>query len=127
MLVTGLSLFDFRSIVGQVSAEHYEGNVIVHQDAHKLSETRFRARLTVKDSRAHGARLSWSGRHIPAASWEAYRDVLAEVFERYPSARVRTAMATYAGKDGFEANYPATAYVNVGSQMQPAYMGELSL
>jgi hypothetical protein len=127
MQVTGLSLTEFYRIVEKVSAETYRGNVIVADDAHELSGNRFVARLKVRDSHAYGARLSWTGRHMPAASWEAYRDVLTELFDRYPEARVRTVMATYRGKDGFEANYPDTAYVNIGSQMQPAYMPELSV
>jgi hypothetical protein len=34
-------------------------------------------------------------------------------------------VAVYRGRAGFEQDYPATAYVNVGSQMQPAHMPEL--
>jgi hypothetical protein len=51
--------------------------------------------------------------------------MLAELFERFPRATVRTALAVYRGKEGFELHFPATAYVNVGSQMQPAYMPSL--
>jgi hypothetical protein len=65
------------------------------------------------------------GRRIPAACWHAYRDVLAALFDQCPAARVRTALAVYRGREGFERHYPATAYVNVGSQMQPAHMPEL--
>jgi hypothetical protein len=54
-----------------------------------------------------------------------YRDGLAELFARYPFARVRTAMAYYKGEEGFLSTYPATAYVNVGSMMNPAYMPDL--
>lgn len=127
MLVTGLDLFTFRQIVAKVSGNEYSGNVIVDDSAHVITDNRFRARLRVKDSREHGARLSWTGRHIPAASWEAYRDVLSAVFEQFPNARVQTSMATYRGREDFESKYPETAYVNVGSIMQPAYMRELSI
>ena len=47
------------------------------------------------------------------------------MFDQCPAARVRTALAVYRGREGFERHYPATAYVNVGSQMQPAHMPEL--
>lgn len=125
MQVTGLSLEDFERIVKEISAVCYDGNVIVEQEAHAQSPRRFTARLRTKSSRGSGARMSWSGRHIPAACWHAYRDVLEALFEEYPQARVRTAMAVYKGKEGFRANYPYTAYKNIGSMMQPAYMPDL--
>lgn len=125
MQITGLSLAQFTEIVDHVSANNYEGNLIVNSDAHSLSDTRFTARLRVKSSRGAGARMSWSGRHIPAACWHAYRDVLQAMFYAYPDARARTAMAVYRGLDGFQELYPETAYKNIGSQMFPAYMPEL--
>lgn len=125
MLVTGLPLDKFREITDRVSAEKYSGNVVVHHDAHPLSGNRFRGRLWVQSSRGPGARRSWSGRRMPAACWHAYRDVLMAVFDEYPNARVQTGMATYRGRDGFMSAYPGTAYTNVGSMMQPAYMPDL--
>lgn len=127
MEIKGVTLDQFRHIVAVVSDREYDGNVIVHPDSHKVSNNRIRARLTVKSSYEHGARMSWSGRHIRAASWHAYRDVLAELFDRYPDAIVRTAMATYKGAEGFAENYPETAYKNVGSIMSPVTMPELSI
>lgn len=127
MLVTGLSLETFRDIVTYVSNRDYNGNVIVQRDAYEMSPNRFRARLRVTDSHEHGARMSWSGRHMPAASWEAYRDVLQVLFDKYPNARVQTAHAVYRGREGFERDYPETAWVNVGSLFQPAYLRELSI
>ena len=125
MQITGLSLDSFTAIVKEISDACYGGNVIVHQDAHSLSPTRFVARLRVKDSHGPGARMSWSGRHIPATCWHAYRDVLEAMFLAYPNARAVTMMATYKGLAGFREHYPDTAYKNVGSMMQPAYMPEL--
>lgn len=125
MQITGLSLAQFTAIVNEISTVCYDGNVIVHQDAHALSDNRFVARLRVKDSRGSGARTSWSGRHTPSTCWHAYRDVMEAMFVAYPNARARTLLATYRGLDGFRETYPATAYVNIGSQFQPAYMPEL--
>jgi hypothetical protein len=84
-----------------------------------------RGRVLPVTSRSEGARRSWTGRRVPAVCWHAYRDVLAALFEQRPEATVRTALAVYRGREGFEACYPETAYRNVGSQMQPAYMPEL--
>jgi len=127
VLVTGLTLADFTRITAEISDTVYDGNVIVHGDAHALSGNRFRARLRVKNSYGQGARTSSSylRRHTPAACWHAYRDVLEAVFAEYPDARVQTSMATYKGRDGFRDKYSDTAYVNIGSQMYPACMPEL--
>jgi hypothetical protein len=127
MKITGVTLDQFRDLVTDVSNALYNGNVRVHQDAHPISGRTIRARLDVHDSHRHGARTSLSGRHTPAASWEAYRDVLAELFARYPTAKVITGIATYHGVEGFNANYPATAYRNVGSPLYPVTMPELSI
>lgn len=124
MQMRGLALADFERIIKQVSADSYAGNVAVADDAHEGGRL-VTARLRVLESRGDGARRSWTGRRIPAACWHAYRDVLAALFEEYPRASVRTAMAVYRGREGFEQHYPATADRNVGSQMQPAYMPDL--
>jgi hypothetical protein len=49
----------------------------------------------------------------------------AVLFDQRPAATVRTALAVYRGREGFERDYPSTAYTNVGSEMQPAYMPSL--
>jgi len=102
----------------------YDGNLVVTADSYQ-SGSLVRARVGVLSSREPGARRSWSGGRIPSACWHAYRDVLAALFDQRPAARVRTALAVYRGREGFERDYPATAYRNVGSAMQPAYMPEL--
>jgi hypothetical protein len=124
MDIRGLSLEDFQAIVAYVSKGDYDGNLVVERHAHGHAQ-RLAARLWATDGYGPGARTSWTGRHAHAACWHAYRDVLAELFERFPKATVRTALAVYRGREGFEQHYPATAYVNVGSQMQPVHMPEL--
>jgi hypothetical protein len=125
MDIRGLGLEDFQAIVAYVSKGEYDGNVVVERNAHATGGRSCAARLWATDGYGPGARTSWTGRHAHAACWHAYRDVLAELFERFPKATVRTALAVYRGREGFERHYPATAYVNVGSQMQPAHMPEL--
>lgn len=117
---------EFDQVVREVSDALYDGNVITSSDAH-VRGTTYVARLSVRDSHARGARTSWSGRHGPWASWEAHRDVLRAFFERYPDRIIKTAFATYRGLDGFLAEYPATAYKNVGSMMSPATMPDLTV
>jgi hypothetical protein len=126
MQIRGLTLAQFTEITHIVSEIDYGGNVIVHQDAQQYPSY-VQARLAVKDSYAYGARTSWTGRHTRSASWEAYRDVLLSLFNVFPNARVKTAMARYEGINGFLDNYPSTAYINVGSMAQPCYMPGLSV
>lgn len=128
MEIKGVPLDDFRAIVDHVSRTMYGGNLITHKDAkdlHGVRTPRIRARVGVLSSRAPGARRSWTGRRMPAACWHAYRDVLAELFHRFPAAVVRTGMEKYDGAAGFLANYPQTGRRNIGSAFQPATMPEL--
>lgn len=126
MEIRNITLDELKSATAKISAR-YDGNIIVHQDAHSTGARSQSCvgRLAVVSSRAPGARRSWSGRRMPAACWHAYRDVLAELFSVNPGAVIVTTMARYDGVDGFLRNYPPTADVNVGSMIAPAYMPEL--
>lgn len=146
MQITGVSLEDFQAIVEKVSAEQYQGNLIVHPDSrdlHGKRAPRIQGRVTVKSigyreglpvsETLPGVRRSSSNfsvnaegyaRRVHAACWHAYRDVLTELFERYPDARVSTAFAKYNGKAGFLAEYPDTAYRNIGSMVYPVYASD---
>ena len=125
MLVTGLSLDQFRELVETVSTDNYDGNVIVQQDAYALSKNRFRAQIRCKSGRGSGARTTTSGRHMPIACWHAYRDVIAWIFRMNPNARVQTSLAIYRGSDDFQVKYLPTGRVNVGSMVEPVTMPEL--
>jgi hypothetical protein len=57
--------------------------------------------------------------------WHGYRDVLIEVFNINPAARVYTAMAKYRGKESFYREYPQTGHRNVGAPIAPVTMPEL--
>ena len=105
----------------------YDGHLIVHQDAHPLGVNGygFRGRVMADASRVPGSRHSWSGRATRAACWHAYRDAIRAVLTEYPNATVKTAMARYEGLDGFESTYPGTAFINIGSMMQPTNMPDL--
>ena len=109
-----------------VSQNQYGGNVIL-KDYSVISAHKVRFTLRTKDSRAHGSRMSCNGRHMPAASWEAFRDALMAIFERFPNARISTSLAVYNGMAGFLEEYPKTAYKNIGSQFNPCTMPELSI
>lgn len=89
-------------------------------------------RLNVKSSHGPGHRVTavsaYAGgksRRLRAACWHVWRDFLTELFAIEPTAVVRTALATYQGKDGFEENFPETYFKNAGSLAFPQYYGSL--
>ena len=129
MIVSGLSAAAVESIVRSVSAHEYGGNVVVESIADKSSSRtpRCSVKIGTLDSRAHGSRTTASGRHGRYASWQAFRDILAAIFDQNPAATVRTGIATYKGRDGFEQTFPGTYYRNAGSLYSPAFFGDLSV
>lgn len=117
---------ELEVIIQEVSKESYGGNVIL-KDWSIISAHKVRFTLRTKNSRAFGSRTSWNGKHTPAASWEAFRDVLALIFARFPNARIQTSLAIYKGKEGFLEEYPKTAHKNIGSQMAPCTMPDCTV
>jgi hypothetical protein len=107
----------WRAIIAKVSHERYEGNLTENPHSAGMG-------LYTHDSHGPGARRSHSGRRMRVACWHAWRDVLAELFEQYPEATVRTALATYKGKGGFEDWFEMTGATNIGSFMEPLRMDE---
>lgn len=93
------------------------GNVYVAITWVKGSRVSFTIRT--RYSKKHGSRTSASGRHMPKASWEAHRDVMLALFEVWPEATLRTAHATYRGRQNFLDTFEATGNHNVGSQFHP--------
>lgn len=123
--IRGVPLDVFNTITIDVSQARYAGNLMVASGAHSAGRREIVARLRVADGRGPGARTSARGRHGPYACWHAYRDVLREVFERFPQAGVRTMLEKYAGADEFADRYPATGERNIGSEFNPACLPAL--
>jgi hypothetical protein len=125
MRLRNVSLSDFQSSVDRVNAQ-YGGNLHVHDDAHQTGSRVITTvgRLDVLDSRSAGARTSWSGRHVKAACWHAFRDVVRDILAHNPDAVITTTLARYDAST-FEDTYPATGHQNIGSMMSPAYMPDL--
>jgi hypothetical protein len=123
MIVTGVQAHEIEQIVELVSKDQYNGSIEL-KSLNTLSRNRASFTIRARDSRAHGARRSWQGRRTIAACWHAHWDVLAKLFEKYPHATVKTALATYTAET-FERRALHTAEINIGSMMQPAYMTEL--
>lgn len=126
MRVKGLNSYEVIEIVDRMSADHYDGNVIIREVTDRSTSRTHHATFTirVRDSRGPGARRSWQGRRTPSACWHAHWHLMDYLFARYPAAVVRTALATYTA-DTWRARAEGTRWLNVGSMMQPAYATEL--
>jgi hypothetical protein len=125
--VTGISADRARCIVAEVSADRYQGNVIVKK-CEPTSGNSCTLTLRTIDARAHGSRMSWSGRYCPIASWEAHWDVFRALFDA-GATRISGGMqwrVSYT-QANFDDEYPKTAYVNIGSQICPVTMPELTI
>lgn len=125
MKLQNVTLAQFEQAVTLANALTY-GHLKVHPDAHEFGTRKVgvQGRLTVDSSYAKGARLSSSGRHIQAACWHAFRDVIRELFVISPDAIVTTSLAKYTAAN-FETTYPQTGNVNIGSLFYPVTMPEL--
>ena len=73
----------------------------------------------VNGAPASGSRRSHSGRRVAAACWHAHRDFMQALFDAKPEAVLVSCQARYEGRAGFERNYEATGYQNIGSQFEP--------
>lgn len=124
MKVKGIVLSELETALARTNAV-YDGNLKLVDDRPYRGGMQFR--LGVHNSRKYGARVSASGRHIPSASWEAHRDLFREIFKLNPEAVIYTALATYKGSADFEQKFPATAYKQVGSMMNPGFFRDLTI
>lgn len=105
-----------------IANKQYDGNLCLTAPTPKSGSIR----LVPVRSGVLGSRTSWKGKKLKAASWEAHRDFLKALFDINPNASVRTKFAHYAGKDSFYELFPDTAYINIGSQMEPCTMPDLT-
>jgi hypothetical protein len=129
MIITGITTSELRDVVAKLNAPAlYDGNIVVeYADAMSATGTRINVKLGTADSRRHGSRRAWSGRHGKWLCWHGFRDVFREVMNVNPNARIKTGKTVYKGRDHFESTYCDTADINVGSMVQPAYMPEMCI
>lgn len=121
MRAHGIPPETIEAIVQRVSRDRYSGNVRtynVRPDGRKREPgTLFT--LRPGDSHGPGSRFADSPEHdrdraVWACSWDAHGYVMAEIFRRFPDAIVSTGLATYRGRDDFNAqtahNYAAASH-----------------
>lgn len=101
---------EVKALVAEVSAAKYDGNVVVRSIETRGKRVKYVClTLRVETVKKPGHRYAESGRKRQVdACWHVYRDVLTELFGRWPLAQVKTARATYRGHDDFHAKFPGT-------------------
>lgn len=127
MIISGISRTELFAVVEKLNAPAlYDGNVNVENcEVKNQRGDRLSVKFGTNDSKRHGSRRSWSGRHGKWLCWHGFRDVVRGVMEVNPDAVVRTGLEVYRGKQGFEGSYVATGGRNAGSMVQPAYLPEM--
>lgn len=126
MIITGLTTSELNDVVRKLNAESYDGNIVVERaEAVSSTGTRLSVKLGTLDSRKHGSRRAWSGRHGKWLCWHGFRDVFRAALAVNPEARIQTGKTVYKGRQHFEDTYAGTADWNVGSMAQPAYLPDM--
>lgn len=127
MIITGITTAEFEQAVAKAGAL-YEDN-LRPEFGREYSARRFNATVKLKvtgyqmgfptQELAPGQNRSASGRRTAAVCWHVYRDVLIEVFNINPDAKVATMYAKYYGSEAFYELFPATGSINRGSMFAP--------
>ena len=82
-------------------------------------------KLEPPDSDHRYARTSGRGRRLKACSYEAFRDFILSCFAS-GATRIKSAQGDWKDGDSFRQGLDAMRSLNVGSMMEPSYMGNLS-
>ncbi len=122
-MVTGISFEQFNKALDHINND-YDGNIQV-KDYSIKSGNRFSVSTRVRDTSGKGSRRAASGRKTMSLCWHGHRDLYRAIFSMNESARIKTMLANYKGKENFEETYPETKNINVGSVFMPAYANEL--
>lgn len=122
MIISNITRKQLKQALAKTNAKH--GYKLIwnrEPEAQNAKGTRFAATIRSKTSKIKGARTSWSGRNIPAASWHAHGHFYEEILAIAPDAVIRVRDRKVDRHGGNWVDW------NAGSMMQPAYMSELSI
>lgn len=108
-----------------ISACEYGRNLLAQKTWEKGRRVSFT--IQTRDAYAYGSRTAASGRHMPKASWEAHRDVMAAIFSMDPDARIKAGRTTYEGRKHFHDTFEETGDWNVGSNARPVTLRSCSI
>lgn len=75
--------------------------------------------FTLRPNGSRYYRRGRNNRRVWAVCWHGHRDFFRALFDLAPDAKVRTTVARYDGREGFEKTYPSTGDRNIGSIFEP--------
>jgi len=105
MKLWGVSRRELDQIVQSVSKEAYGGNIVFNKLEVSNCVT---FTLRVVCSKKVGASISPSGRRSTSLCWHGHRDVMWELFHRFPEARLKSWDADYHGVAEFLLTHATT-------------------
>jgi hypothetical protein len=116
MYVKGLSVEGLESILNELNTSYKNNLKLVFKNSCKKGYLSFR--IATKNSYEVGSKISYTGRHIPWASWYVYGQFIDAIFQKNPNAIIYTMNKRY-NKDSWQwIDY------NIGSIMNPYYASE---
>lgn len=121
MLAYHVTETDLRAAAERAS-KLYNGNVAL--DVRGMNGRAIRFGLKVRSSHGDGAHRSWQGRRTTSACWHVHAEFFRALFDAFPDARIKSAMADYKGRESFEKLYELTGMRNIGSMIQPCLASE---
>ena len=116
MIVKNASESEIRQALALVNRDF--DNNLEFNNYERISETRIRLTLKVRDSKKKGSKLGYNGRHIINACWHAHGYFFEALLSIQPKAVIKSALATITANSG---NWTDT---NIGSIMEPLYFSE---
>lgn len=115
-MITTASIRTLENALKVVNTQY--GKNIIFREIKQISKNRVQFTLRTVKSRAPGSRISYSGRHIPAACWHVHGHFFEAVFAIDTSARIKSGNRWITREAG---NWEDR---NIGSIMRPMYHSE---
>ena len=134
MKLWGVSSEALVRVVKEVSKKKYKGNLVLRGPEQQGKTAMITFTLRVIDSRGIGAHIAASGRRSTSLCWHGHRDVMWELFHRFPEARLKSRDADYHGVAEFLLTYEETGeeaialniYNKIGCRKEQCKCNDLS-
>lgn len=125
MIAKNVTLEQLNAALAATNTKHGY-SLIWNASPTPLNAKRTRWRFTLRSARSgiRGARMSWSGRNTVAASWHAHGHFFEAVLDAAPDAEIVTGLLGHKVINRAGGNWQDA---NVGSQMCPARISDLSV
>jgi hypothetical protein len=116
MYVKGLSIEGLESILNELNKGYKNNLKLVVKNSSKKGYISFR--IATYNSHKAGSKISYTGRHVPWASWYVYGQFIDAIFEKNSTSVIYTRNKRYTKNTWQWIDY------NMGSILQPYYASE---